>query len=144
LPADPAAVFAAVSDLATYPSWLGIVVSATATATAAGEDAWDVEIGARLGPLRRTKRLRMVRTECVPASRVRFERVELDGREHGSWTLAAEVVPGAGTTALTMDLAYAGSKWLPGLDLVLREEVRRAGGRLQRLLDEGERAGGDT
>ncbi|HZQ27465.1 MAG TPA: SRPBCC family protein [Acidimicrobiales bacterium] len=129
LRASPAEVFAVVSDLATYPSWLGIVLSADAC----GGDAWTVELGARLGPLRRTKRVRMVRVEHDPeAGAVRFERQEEDGREHAPWVLAAAL---SGNTTLTMDLRYGGGRWLPGLDLVLREEVRRAGNRLQRLLD---------
>jgi hypothetical protein len=138
LRASPAEVFAAVSDLATYPSWLGIVLSAAPL----DDQAWSVELGARLGPLRRAKRVRMVRVEHDAARGVvRFERHELDTpeREHSPWVLAAAVDrrPGLGgdMTTLTMDLRYGGSRWLPGLDLVLGEEVRRAGARLQKWVD---------
>ena len=128
----PARVFTHVADLATYPQWLGIVHSATAV----DDDVWEVELGARLGPLRRTKRVRMVRTECDPsAGVVRFERMELDGREHSAWRLHAAVAPAEQGSRLTMQLHYGGSAWLPGLEAVLAHEVRRAGARLRTLLE---------
>lgn len=112
------------ADLTTYPQWLGIVQAVTPDG-----DAWVVELGARLGPFKRTKRVRIVRTAC-DAAYVRFERAELDGREHSPWVLSAEVRPAGEGTELTMHLHYGGSAWLPGLDLVLAQEVRRAGARL--------------
>lgn len=124
----PERVFAEVADLATYPYWLGIVQAAEPMAD---EAAWSVELGARLGPFRRTKRVRMVRTVCEEPVAVRFERMEDDGREHSPWVLRAELVPAADRgTEVTMHLHYGGSAWLPGLDLVLGQEVRRAGARL--------------
>src|SRR5688500_11916467 len=101
LDAAPARVFAEVADLGTYPRWLGIVHAAVpASAGDAGDEvgpAWSVEIGARLGPLRRTKRVRMVRVVCDEPTAVRFERVEDDGREHSAWVLQADLRPaGAG------------------------------------------------
>lgn len=133
LDAAPARVFAEVADLATYPHWLGIVHSAIPEP---GEQpAWSVELGARLGPFRRTKRVRMERVVCDEPTAVRFERVEGDGREHSAWVLRAELrtATEAGTE-LTMHLHYGGAAWLPGLDLVLGQEVRRAGARLQSRL----------
>lgn len=134
----PARVFEAVADLATYDEWLGIVAGVT-PAPADAQDAgpaWYVELGARLGPLRRTKRLRMVRTVHEADSRARFERHEHDDRAHSPWILTATVEPaGAEETHLRMDLHYGGAGWLPGLDLVLRQEIRRAGGRLDRYLE---------
>jgi uncharacterized protein YndB with AHSA1/START domain len=126
LPAPPERVFAEVADLGTYPQWLGIV-----RAVDPDGEAWVVELGARVGPLRRTKRVRMARTVHQPPERVRFERAELDGRPHSPWVLEAVVTPaGADGSLVAMHLHYGGSKWLPGLDVVLHQEVRRAGGRL--------------
>lgn len=124
-------MFAAVSDLSTYPKWLGIVLSAER------EDAavWRVELGARLGPLRRAKTLRMARTEHDPAARrVRFERDEADGKEHSAWVLDGHVAHEGAAATLTMRLYYGGSLWLPGLTQLLEQEIRRAPGRLYRLL----------
>lgn len=135
LDAAPARVFAEVADLATYPHWLGIVHAAVPEPP--GDEAapaWSVEIGARLGPLRRTKRVRMVRVVCDERAAVRFERMEVDGREHSPWVLRADLRAAGAGTALTMHLHYGGSAWLPGLDLVLGQEVRRAGARLQSRL----------
>lgn len=135
LDAAPAHVFAEVADLGTYPHWLGIVHAAVSEPS--GDDAapaWSVEIGARLGPFRRTKRVRMVRVACDAPTAVRFQRMEGDGREHSAWVLRAELCAAGTGTELTMHLHYGGSAWLPGLDLVLGQEVRRAGARLQARL----------
>lgn len=130
LPAAPARVYAEVADLTTYPHWLGIVHGVRADG-----DGWLVDLGARVGPFSRTKRVRMTATEQHPDERVRFERAESDGRPHSPWVLEARLRPdGDGATELTMHLHYGGSLWLPGLELVLRQEVRRAGGRLARRL----------
>lgn len=129
--ADPERVLAAVKDLLTYPSWLGIVVAATIADDGA---AWLVDIGARLGPLRRSKRLRMVSAATDDAWRCRYERCELDGRNHSPWVLEATVVPVPEGAELVMDLSYGGGMWLPGLDLVLDAEIRGAGRRLERHL----------
>lgn len=127
LAVPPLLVLAEVADLATYPHWLGIVHEVVAT----DDGAWLVDLGARVGPLRRTKRVRMVRTLYDPVSgAVRFERAELDGRAHSAWVLSAAVVPTGEGSSVTMHLHYGGSAWLPGTDLVVRQEMRRAGSRL--------------
>lgn len=133
LDAEPERVFVEVADLGTYPQWLGIVHGAVPE-PAADPAAWSVEIGARLGPFRRTKRVRMVRVVCDGPAEVRFERVEDDGRKHSAWVLRAELRAVAAGTELTMHLHYSGSAWLPGLDVVLGQEVRHAGARLHARL----------
>lgn len=124
--APPDAVRQVVADLTTYPAWLGVVA-----AVVPDGDGWLVDIGARLGPLRRTKRVRMAR---AADDALRFERQEDDGRAHSPWVLAGTVAPeGRAGTRLTMHLYYGGGLWAPGLDRVLRDEVRRALPRLERL-----------
>lgn len=140
LPAPPDKVMAYVGDLSTYPDWLGIVLAVRVdVADPVNEPAWLVDLGARLGPLKKSKRVRMVRT-VLTDNTVRFERQEQDDREHSPWVLDGHVArapapaaesPGA---TLTMHLHYGGSAWLPGLELLLNEEVRRATGRLARLV----------
>ena len=93
LVAEPARLYALVSDLGTYDQWLDIV-HRVETADVDAEDpgpAWIVTLRARLGPLARSKRLRMVRTVHDGVSAVRFERRELDGRRHSAWKLASAV-----------------------------------------------------
>lgn len=127
-------VRAAVADLATYPHWLRIVL--TATPEPGPAPAWAVEIGARLGPLRRAKRLRMV-AASGPGDDVVFERAELDGRSHSPWVLRAAVSPegGGDGTRLSMHLHYGGAAWLPLLEPVLAQEIRGAPGRLTQYID---------
>jgi uncharacterized protein YndB with AHSA1/START domain len=131
----PSKVFAAVADLDTYPRWFAVVDRAAAVP--ADEPTWDVDLAARLGPLKRTKRLRMVRVEASAGDGlVRYERQEEDGRPHGAWLLEAQVTPAAGGSGseLRIHLHYDGVAWVPGLDLLLRQEARRAGARLESLL----------
>ncbi|MEZ5239518.1 MAG: hypothetical protein R2716_11450 [Microthrixaceae bacterium] len=89
-----------------------------------------------MGPLRRSKRLRMVRSGHNPPGRsgegsVRYERRELDGRSHSTWVLTGRISPGEPSgSSLEMTLHYGGSLWLPLLERMLREEIERSGPRL--------------
>lgn len=126
---DHDVLFEVVADLATYPNWLDIV--GRAVPEGGRSPAWSVDLRGQLGPLRRSKRLRMERTVLEPASRVTFERRELDGRRHSSWVLGATISDrGSGGVELTMHLHYGGSLWVPMLDRVLRDEIERSKPRL--------------
>ncbi|HEY4608352.1 MAG TPA: SRPBCC family protein [Ilumatobacteraceae bacterium] len=125
-------LFELVDDLSTYPQWNGLVYHATREP---GDDAaWDVELRARIGPLARSKRLRMIRTvRDADTFTVRFERDQADGRNHSPWVLDASIVERDGVSTLTMDLHYGGRLWTGGaLERALAEQI--TSGR-QRLLD---------
>ena len=132
LPCALAVARAELQILDGYPTWLGIV-HRVAGADAHPDDpgpAWWVDLGGRVGVLRKTKRVRMVRTALVEEV-IRFERLELDGRSHNSWVLEARLEPrGPRRTKLEMAVHYGGERRLPVLDAVLRAEVGRAGRRL--------------
>ena len=131
LDADPDEVFGALADLATYPHWLTIVASATPEPGTG--DTWSIELAGRIGPFTKRKRVRMVRTEADEVARtVRFERREQDGRHHNEWVLTGSTTPDA---KVHVHLHYGGGRTLPGADLLLRQEVRSAGEKLQRHLD---------
>lgn len=133
--ADPARVYDVVADLSTYPEWLDIVPRAVAE-DGASEDlgpAWSVDLRGSIGPLRRSKRLRMVRTVARQGTEVVFERVELDGRDHSPWVLGARIAPKGESTTLTMSLHYGGSLWVPLLDRLLADEIERSRPRLAAL-----------
>ena len=102
----------------------------------AGTEAWAVDLRGRLGPLARSKRLRMVRgtvgAEADGVRTARFERAELDGRQHSPWVLQATVAPHAEGSTLAMGLHYGGSLFGPVLERVLRDEIERS---RRRLLD---------
>lgn len=137
LPVTVARAYASLADLGTYPAWLSIVQAAVPAAPMEGDagPAWWVDLGARLGPIRRTKRVRMVRTDAAEPVRVRFERVEHDGRTHADWILTGSLAPrGEAACHLAMHLHYGGSRSLPIADLVLAGEIRRAGARLAAVL----------
>ncbi len=137
LTAPPVDVFEHVADLHRYPDWLPLVHVAVPVADGP-TPAWEVEIRARVGPLARSKRLRMERTELVEHRLAVFERAELDGRQHARWALRAELEPVAGGTRLTMHLAYDGSLWTAGvLERVLDDEIRRGRSGLAALLAAG-------
>jgi hypothetical protein len=125
----PERLFAEVDDLATFPEWLSIVRRADPVDAAPDDEgpAWAVELRGRLGPLARSKRLRMVRTVLEPATRSRYERRELDGRQHSPWVLDARVEPLAPRRSrLVMHLHYGGSFGGGLLERMLRDEIERS------------------
>jgi hypothetical protein len=136
--ASPATVFGSVDDLARYPQWTDLV--SRAVGVDEGEDgrpAWAVDLRAQLGPLARSKRLRMVRTELIPEMSVVFERAEADGRRHASWRLTAILEPDGNATRLTMGFAYAGGLWGPVVDRLLGDEIEQSKLRLKQLVESG-------
>ncbi len=138
VPCEPAELYDHVDDLDRYPAWMRLVHAAERVDDPQDRLAWTVELRARVGPLARSKRLRMVRSEAVPGQLVVFERAELDGRVHARWALRAELEPTPGGSELTMHLSYGGSLWTGGLlDRVLADEVRRGSSSLIALVTAG-------
>lgn len=116
--ASPEHTMAALADLATYPEWLNLVASADPDPRAPTA-TWIVTLRARLGPLARSKRLRMTRTQLDDSS-VRFERSETDGRDHAEWVLRANVSPvEAGGSTVVVDLHYGGALWSTPIEIAL-------------------------
>lgn len=128
----PDVLYGVVADLGGYAGWLDIVGRSVEADPDPGDPgpAWLVDLRGQLGPLRRSKRLRMVRTVAQPDERVRFERRELDGRSHSPWVLEGVLAAGGVGTTLTMTLHYGGSLWVPMLDRLLRDEIERSRPRL--------------
>jgi hypothetical protein len=136
-PCAPEVLFAWVDDLARYPRWLDLVPRAEPEPPLEGDPglAWSVDLRARLGPLARSKRLRMVRTVHEAPRVARFERLEHDGREHSDWVLQATVEPvGGAGSRLTMHLHYSGGMFGPVLEKKLHDEVARCRPRLLALV----------
>lgn len=133
---EPRVLFDVVSDLGTYPEWLDIVGRADPDEADGGDPgpAWSVDLRGQLGPLRRSKRLRMVRASSETDRLVVFERRELDGRVHSDWVMRARVDPASYGSTLEMHLHYGGSMWMPLLDRLLAEEIERSQSRLLALL----------
>ncbi|MGB3412961.1 MAG: SRPBCC family protein [Microthrixaceae bacterium] len=133
----PHAMYQVVSDLGRYSQWLDIVARAVPTESVATDPgpAWIVDLRGQLGPLRRSKRLRMTRAVAEEPNLVRFERAEIDGRSHSDWVLQAVVLTDSSdSVTLEMSLHYGGSMWIPLLDRLLSDEIGRSRGRLLELL----------
>ncbi len=140
------AVFAQLQRLDNYPKWLDIVSRAQPTAGDPGDpgDAWMIDLRAQLGPLRRSKRLRIVRSELDPPNRVRFVRRELEDRNNSLWSLTVEVRPteseGENGSIVNVHMHYGGALWIPMLDRILEDEIRNSKPRLAALVE----SNGDT
>lgn len=135
----PAELYRWVGSLDTYDRWLEIVPRTERAPAAPGDPgpAWFVTLRGTLGPLARSKRLRMVQTEAEAPGRARFERRETDGRDHAAWVLDATVTAEGTTSTLTMDLHYGGSLWVPLLDRLLVSEIDASRVRLRTLVAAG-------
>ena len=134
---QPDELFAWVGSLDSYDRWLDIVPRTEPAPAADGDPgpAWFVTLRGRLGPLARSKRLRMVRSLHEAPSRAVFERREVDGREHAEWVLRATVTSEGTGSMLTMALHYGGSLWVPLLDRLLTNEIESSRRRLRALVD---------
>lgn len=133
-PCSAMELFSWVDDLTRYPEWLDIV----AKASRIEGDAWAVDLRGRLGPLARSKRLRMVRPTFESPHKVVFERSELDGRQHSPWRLSTEVTAVGGRIGggshLRMELHYGGALFGSVLERVLRDEIEHSKQRLLALV----------
>jgi len=120
-----------VDDLSRYPQWLTIVTTASPVVAVDGDagPAWLVDLRGRLGPLARSKRLRMVRTQRT-TDRAVFERREADGKNHSPWVLDATVTATDEGSRLVMHLHYGGSLWGPVLERMLGDEIEESRPRL--------------
>jgi len=130
-------VFELVDDLDRYPQWMDLVHGVDEVPGADGDlRSWDVELRAQVGPLARSKRLRMVRTIHEPTRRVVFERSEVDGKRHSSWVLDSDLTElESGDVELTMTLTYGGNLWTGAvLERVLDDHVERGARSLAALL----------
>lgn len=138
-PCDADVLFGLVDDLSVYPHWVDLVHRADALSASewdvVSDAVWLVELRARIGPLARSKRLRMKRTEHdVIARRVVFTRAEADARRHSAWILTADVTPVAEGASLTMHLHYGGGLWTGGvLERALADQITSGRARLAAL-----------
>lgn len=132
-PCDTPTLTAWVDDLSRYPQWLTIVTRAEPVGDDPSGPAWTIDLRGKIGPLARSKRLRMVRT-LHEGGRCVFERREADGRMHSDWVLTADVASSGTSSHLTMRLHYGGSLWGPMLEHMLRDEIEASKPRLLRLV----------
>lgn len=145
---DSAKLFAAMADLSTYTEWMSLIDSCEPAAPAEGDSgpAWLITLRAKVGPFSRSKRLRMVQVVFTPNTEVRFERFEIDGKQHSEWVMEAIIAPlvsdgpsvmGRSVTgsSVTVELTYSGGLWSGPLDVVLGSQVDVARDRLCTYLE---------
>ncbi|MFV1989403.1 MAG: SRPBCC family protein, partial [Acidimicrobiales bacterium] len=118
-------IFTELSDLGHYGDWMPVVQKATPVRGGITQPTWDVTLTGSVGKLRRSKRIRMARTEHVPNSLIVFERREEDQRTHSAWQLRVEISEADGVAASTgvaeseplasvlVRLHYGGRLWEP-------------------------------
>lgn len=141
-----------VHDLAKYPAWMRLAHRVESLPDDPRGPAWSVELRAQVGPLARSKRLRMVRVSDDGAGHLVFERHESDGRRHSPWVLTVTLTDDATRDAtrdstqdaashasspsshLVMHLHYGGKLWTGGvLERILSDEIERGRDRLVEL-----------
>jgi hypothetical protein len=134
---------AQVDDLERYVNWLTIVPRVDRLDDDdKGRPVWMVELRGRVGPLARSKRLRMVRTTESregDATHIRFERVEHPPRSHSPWVLDVRVRPDGKGSHLDMSLHYGGRFAGSLLEGLLRDEIEASRPRLLALVTPGVR-----
>jgi len=134
--APPERVYDTLASLEAYPSWLDLVsrVEPAEPVTGDPDAAWWVTLRAKVGPFARSKRLRMVRVIAHRATGLRFERSEIDGRDHANWTLDVGIDGDLLKTNVAVMLAYEGGLWTTPLEAVLGRQLTEAIPRLRELL----------
>jgi hypothetical protein len=134
LNADPTRVRDVLGNLEAYPDWLDIVTRADRAEPSPSDagPAWVITLRAKVGPLARSKRLRMSRVINEPGQ-LRFERSEVDGRDHAAWVLDV-AIQGNGPCSVIVDLAYNGGLWSKPLETILGVQIDDAVPRLQALV----------
>ncbi len=136
-PVASSRLFDEVADLARYRRWMPLVHDVVALPPDPDGPAWEVELRAAVGPLARSKRLRMVRTTHEPTTRAVFSRRENDDREHAPWVLTTQIDPAGESSRLTMTLDYGGRLWTGAvLQGVLDRAVRDGSTALLELVTE--------
>lgn len=120
------------NDLSRYGEWMPLVHSVE-TAETGPAPAWDVELRAKVGPLARSKKLRMKRI-TNELNRIVFERAENDGRHHSPWVLTIDVSEIASGVLVGVTLEYGGSLWTGGiLDKLLAANIAAGRDGLRKL-----------
>ncbi|MEO5840049.1 MAG: SRPBCC family protein [Acidimicrobiales bacterium] len=135
-PVEAAAMYRWVADLERYPQWLEIVTRAVPAESDPADvgPAWFVQLRGKIGPLSRSKQLRMVRTVANEPHSVTFERRETDGQTHSPWVLRATIVHRDGNSHLAFVLHYGGGLFEPIVERLLRNEIDGARKRLAALV----------
>lgn len=131
--AKPKQLFDVVADLETYPEWLELVDNVQ-TGDSQHQSAWLVTLKARLGPISRSKKLRMVKSVNYP--KVEFERAETLTKDFSQWKMLAEVSESSEGSTVNIELSYGGRFWSSTLEKVMESQIERVAKRLESYVNE--------
>jgi hypothetical protein len=129
---SPKIVGEVLSDLSTHVYWNDVVAEATPASggSLGAHPAWITTLRANVGPFSRSKKLRMTRTENhvdpEGVRHIRFERREIDGRDHAGWIMEVQIRPDGEGSAIDLGLEYTGGLWVGALEGVLSSAIDRA------------------
>ena len=132
-------VFETLRDLIIFQTLLEFVDSVEPETSESDSElaAWQVTLRARIGPLSRMKRLRMVRTKNITNSHIIFSREETDGKDHADWTLKIGLSSlDAKESTIALEIAYGGKLWSGSVDKALYSEIESAQKKLDEILSE--------
>ena len=123
--------FFVLSDLKNYEDWLDFVESVEPLESAANS-VWMIVLKAQLGPFSRMKKLRMVRVESSPNTSIKFQRVEISGKDASDWVIDVTFEQvGSDSSEITFAVSYSGKLWSRALETAFDTYVEKARFNLQ-------------
>lgn len=133
VPCAPEVLFAITEDLANISPWLdllGAAVPASPDPSDVGP-AWDATFVVKLGPLTKTKDVRLVRIEHEPYKSVVYERHEIptegkDPSKIAMWRLTLKVSPTNDGSSLFVNVFYGGDALGDMAEGILTKELNKS------------------
>ena len=118
--------FLVLSDLKNYEDWLDFVESVEPLESVANS-VWMIVLKAQLGPFSRMKKLRMVRVESSPYTSIKFQRVEISGKDASDWVIEVTFEQvGSDSSEITFAVSYSGKLWSRSLETAFDTYVEKA------------------
>ena len=82
---------------------------------------------AQLGPFSRMKKLRMVRVESSPYTSIKFQRVEISGKDASDWVIDVTFEQvGSDSSEITFAVSYSGKLWSRALETAFDTYIEKA------------------
>lgn len=132
-PCPPELLFSIVEDLAEISPWLDLLGDAVPCSPAQGDigPAWDSTFAIKLGPLTKTKDVRLVRIVHKAPSEVVYERheVPVEGRDPSQiamWRLTLKVRPVDSGSRLDVHVFYGGDALGDMAEGILTKELKKS------------------
>tara|TARA_Y100000816_G_C25916565_1_gene478005 strand:+ start:265 stop:717 length:453 start_codon:yes stop_codon:yes gene_type:complete len=118
--------FFVLSDLKNYEDWLDFVESVEPLESVTNS-VWMIVLKAQLGPFSRMKKLRMVRVESSPNTSIKFQRVEISGKDASDWVIEVTFEQvGSDSSEITFAVSYSGKLWSRALETAFDTYIEKA------------------